>query len=338
MAIFRRSKAAGRKKGMSPFKAGLLAIVLVVVGTYFAYTKANPFADPYEFSASFNTVNNLQADSEVRIAGVEVGTVKTVEPIEGGGDGATVTMEIEDHGLPIHEDAEIKIRPNIFLEGNEFVDLEPGSPTAPVLDAGGTIPVNQTATPVQLGQVLSVLQTDTREDLRTFLEEYAFEALNGGGARAFNDSIEYWEDAYRNTGDRQRGAARHAGGRPVPRPSRAAAHVRRPGLAARRPAGAREQLQHHRGGVRGRGRRAGGHDPGAARRPGGGRAGARVPQQLLPGDPALRGRRAPGRSLLAGHDPRRVPADPPAQPAVPAQPSSAGWPPTCGRPFRRSRG
>ncbi len=72
---------------MSPFKAGLLAIVLVVVGAYFAYTQANPFADPYEFSASFNTVNNLAPDSPVRIAGVEVGTVKTVEAIEGGGDG-----------------------------------------------------------------------------------------------------------------------------------------------------------------------------------------------------------------------------------------------------------
>jgi virulence factor Mce-like protein len=184
---------------MSPFKAGLLAIVLVVVGAYFAYTQANPFADPYEFSASFNTVNNLAPDSPVRIAGVEVGTVKTVEAIEGGGDGATVTMEIEDHGLPIHEDAELKIRPRIFLEGNEFVDLEPGSPSAPTLDSGGVIPVNQTATPVQLGQVLSVLESDTREDLRTFLEEYAFEGLKGGGARSFNDSIEYWEDAYRNS-------------------------------------------------------------------------------------------------------------------------------------------
>jgi phospholipid/cholesterol/gamma-HCH transport system substrate-binding protein len=184
---------------MSPFKAGLLAIVLVVVGAYFAYTQANPFADPYEFSASFNTVNNLAPDSPVRIAGVEVGTVKTVEAIEGGGDGATVTMEIEDHGLPIHEDAELKIRPRIFLEGNEFVDLEPGSPSAPTLDSGGQIPVNQTATPVQLGQVLSVLESDTREDLRTFLEEYAFEGLKGGGARSFNDSIKYWEDAYRNT-------------------------------------------------------------------------------------------------------------------------------------------
>ena len=39
-------------------------------------------------------------------------------------------MEIKDAALPIHEDAELKIRPRIFLEGNFFVDLQPGTPAA----------------------------------------------------------------------------------------------------------------------------------------------------------------------------------------------------------------
>jgi len=198
MAIFRRS-TGGRKSGITPFKAGLIAIVIVVVATYFAYTQANPFADAYQFQAAFNTANNLKSESPVRIAGVEVGIVKEVTPLGEGEDGAMVTMEVEDHGLPIHEDAELKIRPRIFLEGNEFVDLQPGTPSAPVLDEGEVIPVNQTATPVQLGQVLSVLQSDTREDLRTFFAEYAIKGLKGGGARGFRDSIKYWEDAYKNT-------------------------------------------------------------------------------------------------------------------------------------------
>lgn len=184
---------------MTPFKAGLIAVVLMVVGTYFAYTQANPFADRFELKAAFNTANNLAPDSPVRIAGVEVGAVKEVKPLGDGVDGAMVTMEIDNHGLPIHEDAEIEVRPRIFLEGNEFVDLSPGTPSAPEADEGYTIPVNQTATPVQLGQVLAVLRSDSREDLKTFLEEYSTNALKGGGARGFRNSIKYWEDAYRNT-------------------------------------------------------------------------------------------------------------------------------------------
>ena len=73
----------------------------------------------------FESANSLRVNSPVRIAGVNVGKVKTVEPKEGT-DQALVTMEINETGLPIHEDATAKIRPRIFLEGNFFVDLTAG--------------------------------------------------------------------------------------------------------------------------------------------------------------------------------------------------------------------
>ena len=38
-------------------------------------------------------------------------------------------MEINEKGLPIHRDATAKVRPRIFLEGNYFVDLKPGTPS-----------------------------------------------------------------------------------------------------------------------------------------------------------------------------------------------------------------
>src|SRR5687767_11040014 len=137
--LFRRT-AAKRREGLSPFRAGVIAIAILIVATYFAFARANPFAQPYELDGAFNTVNNLKADDEVRIAGVEVGVVKKVEPVAPGEDGTRITMEIEKFGLPIHSDAELNVRPRIFLEGNEFVDLRPGSPSAPVLESGGTIP------------------------------------------------------------------------------------------------------------------------------------------------------------------------------------------------------
>ena len=58
------------------------------------------------------------------------GRSKDVEP--GEGDTSVVTLALEDDALPIHEDATLKVRPRIFLEGNFFVDLKPGSPGAPV--------------------------------------------------------------------------------------------------------------------------------------------------------------------------------------------------------------
>ena len=198
MAIFRRQKGP-RDTGMSPFRAGLIALIVIAIGTYFGFTKANPFASPYELTAAFDTVNNLKPNSPVRIAGVDMGKVTEVEALTPGDErgAAIVTMEIKDKGLPIHEDATMKIRPRIFLEGNFFVDVHPGSPSAPELeDDEKTVPTTQTSAPVQFGDLLAALQSDTRADLQVFLQEYA-KGLQNGGAEGFNKSIPYWEPAYK---------------------------------------------------------------------------------------------------------------------------------------------
>jgi phospholipid/cholesterol/gamma-HCH transport system substrate-binding protein len=186
-----------RGSRFSNFGAGMIAVVLVVAGTFFGFSRWNPFADPYELTAVFESANNLKPRSQVRVAGVNVGKVKKVETIAESG-AARVTMELEDAALPIHDDAELKIRPHLFLEGNFFVDVHPGSPSAPELESGGVIPSQQTATPVQFGQILAALQSDTRRDLQILLREYS-SALDKGGAAALNRSIEYWEDAYKNS-------------------------------------------------------------------------------------------------------------------------------------------
>jgi virulence factor Mce-like protein len=182
---------------MTPFKAGLIAVVVIAIGTYFGFTKANPFSHPYELSAVFERATNVRVHfSPVRIAGVNVGEVSKIEPI-GDRGAARVTMKIKDQGLPIHEDAELKIRPRIFLEGNFFIDLRPGTPGSPTLKDGKTIPIQQTATPVQFDQILIALQSDTRSDLQTLLKEYS-KALVTGGAKGFNQAIKYWTPAYKN--------------------------------------------------------------------------------------------------------------------------------------------
>jgi phospholipid/cholesterol/gamma-HCH transport system substrate-binding protein len=159
-----------RRGGMSFFRAGLLALVVILVGCYLGFTKDIPFTKPFQVNAVFESANSIRAGSPVRIAGVTVGKVKAIKA-QPGTEAAIVTMQIDDRGLPIHADATAKIRPRIFLEGNFFVDLRPGTPSKPDLDDGDTIKVTQTSTPVQLDQVLTALQEPTREDLKGLLHE-----------------------------------------------------------------------------------------------------------------------------------------------------------------------
>jgi phospholipid/cholesterol/gamma-HCH transport system substrate-binding protein len=158
------------QKRSNPVRTGIVFLVILVVGVYFGFTKHIPFKHGYRLNAVFSSSVNVRPKSPVRIAGVTVGTVTSTH-LESS-HVALVTMEIEGKGLPIHSDASLKIRPKIFLEGNWFVELQPGSPSAPALSSGATIPVTQTSEPVQLDQVLDALNTDTRTNLQTFLVEY----------------------------------------------------------------------------------------------------------------------------------------------------------------------
>jgi ABC-type transporter Mla subunit MlaD len=162
----------------------------------------------------------VRVKSPVRIAGVNVGEVTGVEPLtidnpdfradtgsgtpatsNAGQQAAVVTMEINDEGRPIHEDATFKLRPRLFLEGNMFVDLSPGTPESPEADDGYTFPQGQTSYSVQLDQVLTTLQADVRSDLQTFLDQFGNALTKYHGAEAFNDLYANSAGAYRYTAE-----------------------------------------------------------------------------------------------------------------------------------------
>ena len=205
-----------RRERFSPFGVGLAAILLIVVATYFAFAKDIPFTKGYEMTAVFEDSSAIAISSPVRIAGVEVGKVTKVEPAGEGSTASAITMQIEEEALPLHENATLKIRPRIFLEGNFFVDVRPGTPSSPELPDGGTIPSTQTSAPVQIDQVLATLKSDTREDLQQVLSGFG-DAIGGAprpGEDGDQDSATRGEtagqslnDSLRDSGDALRGTA-----------------------------------------------------------------------------------------------------------------------------------
>jgi phospholipid/cholesterol/gamma-HCH transport system substrate-binding protein len=194
--------------GLTTFKAGLIGIVALLLLSYLAYTKfANPFSNPYTVHVIFSNANGLRPQSSlVRIGGVNVGKVSDVSPVssckvngqtEKQCEASDVTMTIDPVGLPIHKDATFAIRPRIFLEGNFFIDVHPGTPEAPIAGSGYTFPINSGTQPVQFDQFLSSLQSNTRANLQELLKQYGTAVIKGGPA--YNASIQYWLPAYEYT-------------------------------------------------------------------------------------------------------------------------------------------
>src|SRR5436309_3455372 len=199
-------KRTGRRKGgMSKLAAGAIALVAIVIITYLGFTKfANPFATPYTVHAIVANANGLAPQSWVRIAGINVGKVEKVQPVANCKSiaqtpdqcsAADVSMSINDQGLPLHKDATFAIRPRIFLEGNFFVDVRPGTPEAPTAPSGFTFPIQNGVEPVQLDQVLTSLQADTRHNLQILLDQYGIAVKKGGPA--YNAAVRYWLPAYK---------------------------------------------------------------------------------------------------------------------------------------------
>jgi phospholipid/cholesterol/gamma-HCH transport system substrate-binding protein len=169
-------RADGRKRtlrkdrtGASPVLVGVLTLAVIGVLTWLGFAKDNPFHTPFRMEAVVPTATSIRAGSPVRIAGVNVGKV-VASRNEPGTTVSVLTLELQEAGLPVRKDARIKIRPRIFLEGNFFVDLEPGSPSAPPIGDGDTLPVTQASAPVQFDEILTALQRDTRRDLQATLQ------------------------------------------------------------------------------------------------------------------------------------------------------------------------
>ena len=262
---------------LSNVQIGLIAIVLTFIGFYLAFTKSIPFAGHgYQLKAVFADAQNIRAKSPVRISGVEVGEVSDVQHLTDangkGEDAAVVTMDLKDNALPIRQDATLQLRPRLFLEGNLFVDLHPGSPGAPELYSGSVIPENQTSSSVQFDQVLTSLQAPVRQDLQIFLKEFGGALDKYGGRQGLPGVLPDLAGGLRVHLPGEPGSARH----PARRPGRL--HLeprrRRPGAQSeqRRSPGADQQPQHRQRRLcRSPGLPARGDHRAAARSPSGGR-------------------------------------------------------------------
>lgn len=175
---------------------GALVLLALVAFVYYVFVRPQPFHDAYEVRAVVTSVSGVTPGmTPVRIGGVDVGKVAAVRSFRGSRR-SVVTLELDEHALPIRADARVKMRPRLFLEGNSFVELSPGTPQSPAAPDGMTIPLERTSVAVTMPHVLGALEADTRANLQDALSAYGF-ALNGAtpglptGGRALNDALRH---------------------------------------------------------------------------------------------------------------------------------------------------
>jgi phospholipid/cholesterol/gamma-HCH transport system substrate-binding protein len=160
--------------------AAIIALVLLAIGVtsyVLLHQPAFTFLRSYytvraEFSSA-TAVTSGQGQT-IDIAGVQVGQVGGVALQNGR---AVVTMNIYKRYAPIYQNATVLLRPRTPLK-DMYLALNPGTKDAGPVPAGGMLGAGATNPDVNFSDILSSLDSDTRDYLLLLLS---------GGAQAFRD-------------------------------------------------------------------------------------------------------------------------------------------------------
>lgn len=157
----------------SAAKIGAFMLIVLAILGYFVLKiediNINRGGGTKTISAVFDSVAGLDKKSAVRVAGVRVGKVADIRLRPDGR--AEVTLEI-DKDVQLHGNATAKVA-NLGLLGEKYVELDPGTQSAPLLTANNiTLRGSQPASIDDVTNQISAIATDVKaitESLRNVM-------------------------------------------------------------------------------------------------------------------------------------------------------------------------
>jgi virulence factor Mce-like protein len=178
----------------SPTLVGAVTVLVVVVAVFLSY-QANqglPFVPTYKISAELPDADSLVPGNEVRIGGIRVGQIKTVEPVtvddapcpndptrQCTDQVAKVNMELNQDLDPLPQNSSLVVRAKSAL-GLKYLEIDRGN-SSQGFQPGATIPLTAAhPEPVEIDQVFNMFDAPTRTAIQSNLLEFG-NALAGRG-------------------------------------------------------------------------------------------------------------------------------------------------------------
>jgi virulence factor Mce-like protein len=156
-----------------------LGVALLIAGPAAPSGEAG---DSVRVDALFHNAAGLVAGEDVKIAGVPVGTVQSVDLTEGRL--ALIEMEVSSPFAPFRANAHCQVRSQSLI-GERFIQCDPGTVDAGPLpappDGTPTVPVDQDTAPIDLDLVFDVFRAPYRERLAIILNELGAGLTGRGG-------------------------------------------------------------------------------------------------------------------------------------------------------------
>jgi phospholipid/cholesterol/gamma-HCH transport system substrate-binding protein len=173
----------GRIAIMAGFALSCFGLLLFLWLAFGGTIPLNPKG--YRFVTSFSEATQLAKEADVRISGVPVGKVKTIEPDKKNGR-SRVEIQLESRYAPLPSDARAILRQKSLL-GETYVELTPGTKSAPKVPEGGMLKTSQVSPTVELDEIYRSFDPRTRRAFQVWMQTQA-QAIDGHG-RDVNDAL-----------------------------------------------------------------------------------------------------------------------------------------------------
>jgi virulence factor Mce-like protein len=162
-AVIKQAPTPSRLAAMAVFGLSCFGIMLFL---WTSFGGSIPLkAQGYRYFADFSEATQLTANADVRISGVTVGRVAKVEP---NLTNTRATLEVDHQYAPIASTSKAILRAKTLL-GETYIEITPGSSSAPRLRDGSTLPGRQVLPTTELDEILRALDPATRKDLQKLL-------------------------------------------------------------------------------------------------------------------------------------------------------------------------
>jgi phospholipid/cholesterol/gamma-HCH transport system substrate-binding protein len=181
--MVKQAPTAGRLLIMVGFALSCFGLLLFL---WLAFGGAIPLKPKgYRFEVSFAEGTQLAVEADVRISGVPVGKVKTVEPSAETGR-STAVIEMQERFAPLPRNSRAILRQKTLL-GETYVELTPGDKNGAMLPEGGELAAGQVSETVELDEIFRAFDRPTRQAFQTWMQSQsqAFE----GRAQDISDTL-----------------------------------------------------------------------------------------------------------------------------------------------------
>src|SRR5579884_1758302 len=149
-----------------------LSCVGLLLFLWLSFGGTIPFnSQGYRVKVAFQYADELAPQSDVRIAGVSVGSVVSTS-LAKGGNRTLAVLQINNKFAPLPADTRAILRTKTIL-GETYVQLTPGTRNGHYLRDGATLPQGQVVPAVQLDQIFSTFDAKTRHAFQVWQQELA---------------------------------------------------------------------------------------------------------------------------------------------------------------------